>query len=120
MQRQSAIEIHRRRITNAALSRLKRKTGGNLLIVKLPGGKIETVEITQSFMRQILMRFEGLTYGEYGRREGEQVIKSAYQNAIEVNKDTEYLTEQGKLIVDELLKEVADYVKEKHVRGEIN
>lgn len=120
MERQNAIETHRRRITNAALSRLKRKTGGNLLIVKLPGGKIETVEITQSFMHQLLLRFEGLTYGEYGRTEGDQVIKAAYQNAIEVNKNTEYLTESGKLIVDELLKEVADYVKEKYISGGIN
>lgn len=120
MEQQNAIEIYRRRIINAALSRLKRKTGGNLLIVKLPGGKIETVEITQSYMHQLLLRFEGLTCGEYGRIEGKLVIKVAYQNSIEVNKDTEYLTEQGKLIVDELLNEVSDYVKEKYVSGGIN
>ncbi|HFO8850629.1 TPA: hypothetical protein ACHKFL_004761, partial [Escherichia coli] len=31
-----------------------------------------------------------------------------------------YLTESGKLIVDGLLKEVVDYVKEKYISGGIN
>lgn len=34
------IETYRRRIANAALARLHRKTGGNLLIIKLPDNKI--------------------------------------------------------------------------------
>lgn len=109
------IERNRKRILNAALNRLHRKTGGNLLIVNLPDGKIETVEITESFMNQLLLRFELLVYGEYGRKDGEGVIKSSYENAIEINRDTEYLTDSGKLIIDGLLQEVVDYAKKNHL-----
>lgn len=111
------IERNRKRILNAALSRLQRKTGGNLLIVNLPADKIETVEITESFMNQLLLRFEFLVYGEYGRKEGEDFIQSTYENSIEINRDTEYLTDSGKLIIDGLLQEVVDYAKKNHLNG---
>ena len=114
------IDTYRRRIANAALARLKRKTGGNLLIIKLPENKIETVEVNQHFMNQLLLRFEGLTRGGLNRYEGDATIKTAYQNAIGINKHTEYLTDSGKLIIDELLNEVVDYVKKKHASGGIN
>ncbi|EHF8232271.1 MULTISPECIES: hypothetical protein [Enterobacter cloacae complex] len=114
------INTYRRRIANAALARLKRKTGGNLLIIKLPDNKIETVEVKEHFMNQLLLRFEGLTRGGLNRYEGDATIKTAYQNAIGINKHTEYLTDSGKLIIDELLNEVVDYVKQKHVSRGIN
>ncbi len=114
------IDTYRRRVANAALARLKRKTGGNLLIIKLPENKIETVEVNEHFMNQLLLRFEGLTRGGLSRYEGDATIKTAYQNAVEINKHTEYLTDSGKLIIDELLNEVVDYVKQKHVSGGIN
>ncbi|HCU0006035.1 MULTISPECIES: hypothetical protein [Citrobacter freundii complex] len=114
------IDTYRRRISNAALARLQRKTGGNLLIIKLPDNKIETVEVNEHFINQLLLRFEGLTRGGLNRYEGDSTIKNAYQNAIEMNKHTEYLTDSGKLIIDELLNEVVDYVKKKHVSGGIN
>ena len=109
------IETYRRRIANAVLARLHRKTGGNLLIIKLPDNKIETVEVNERFMNQLLLRFEGITRGGLNRYDGDVTIKTAYQNAIEINKHTEYLTDSGKLIIDELLNEVVDYVKKKHV-----
>lgn len=114
------IDTYRRRVANAALARLKRKAGGNLLIIKLPENKIETVEVNEHFMNQLLLRFEGLTRGGLSRYEGDATIKNAYQNAVEINKHTEYLTDSGKLIIDELLNEVVDYVKQKHVSGGIN
>ncbi|TDN54654.1 hypothetical protein EC843_101705 [Buttiauxella sp. JUb87] len=113
------IERNRKRILNAALIRLQRKTGGNLLMVNLPDGKIETVEITESFMNKLLLRFEFLVYGEYGKKEGEDFIKSTYENSIEINRDTEYLTEAGKMIIDNLLNEIVDFVKDKQARGEL-
>lgn len=113
----SIIEKYRNRIKNAALARLKKKTGGNMLIIKLPKGKIETVEITEQFIDSLLRRFEGLTRGELGTAEGNKFIFSSYQNAIGISKDTEYLTDSGKLIIDGLLDEVIEYVKEKHVSG---
>ena len=105
------IDTYRRRIATAALARLQRKTGGNLLIIKLPDNKIETVEVNKNFMLQLLLRFEGLTRAGLSRYEGDTTIKTAYQNAIGINKHTEYLTDSGKLIIDELLNEVVDYVK---------
>lgn len=76
------IDTYRRRIANAALARLQRKTGGNLLIIKLPDNKIETVEVNEHFMNQLLLRFEGLTRCGLNRYEGDTTIKTAYQNAI--------------------------------------
>ena len=110
----------RRRMVTAALRRMQRKTGSNLLVVDLPDGEITTIEITEQFMNQLLLRFEGLTRVEYGRTKGEATIRTANQNAIGINQHTEYLTESGKLIVDGLLKEVVDYVKEKYISGGIN
>ena len=40
------INTYRRRIAVAALHRIKRKTGGDLLIVDLLDGNITTIEIT--------------------------------------------------------------------------
>lgn len=115
---ENVVDLYRRRIAHAALNRLKNKTSGNLLIVNLPNGAIETVEITKSVMTQLLRRFELMARGEFGnRKETESFIKATYQNAIGINKNTEYLTESGKLIVDDLFKEVTDYVKEKHLSG---
>lgn len=114
------IDTYRRRIANAALARLQRKTGGNLLIIKLQNQKIETVEVNDQFMNRLLLRFEGLTRAGLSRYEGDDTIKTAYQNAIGINKHTEYLTDSGKLIIDELLGEVVDYVKKKHASGGIN
>lgn len=104
----------RNRIASAALHRLHRKTGGNLLVINLPGGEIDTLEITVGFIYQLLLRFEGMAFVEYGRAEGEAVINATYENAIDINHNGEYLTESGKLIVDDLLNEVVNYVKEKH------
>lgn len=114
--------LHRNRvrIVNAAMTRLRRKTGSVFLIINLPNKEIETVEITDSYMTQLLMRFEGLTRGEYGGIEGNKLIKSAYENSIAINRDTEYLTESGKLLIDGLLNEVVEYVKNKHVIGGVN
>lgn len=118
---ENVINLYRRRIVNAALTRLKNKTSGNLLIVNLPDGSIETVEITESVMTQLLKRFELLARGEFGnRKDTESFIQATYQNAVGINKNTEYLTESGKLIVDDLFKEVTDYVKEKHLSGGVH
>ncbi|EGI39655.1 Fels-1 prophage-like protein [Escherichia coli TA280] len=116
----NSINTYRRRIAVAALHRIKRKTGGNLLIVDLPDENITTIEITEQFINQLLLRFEGITRGELGRTEGETAILTAYRNAIGINQHTEYLTETGKLIIDDLLQEVIDYAKEKYINGGIN
>jgi len=111
------IQRNRSRIMTAAMTRLHRKTGGNLLVIKLPDKEINTVEITEGFMKKLLLRFEWLVSCEYGKKEGNSVINTAYENAIAINRDTEYLTESGKLLIDGLLNEVVEYVKNKYVSG---
>ncbi|EMY5779199.1 TPA: hypothetical protein KC759_005593, partial [Escherichia coli O146] len=44
------ISAYRRRITVAALRRMKRKTGSNLLTVKRHDGELTTIEITEQFI----------------------------------------------------------------------
>ncbi len=56
---------YRHRIVTTALQRMQRKTGGNFLIVNLPDGGLTTIEITEHFMTQLLLRFEGLTRVEF-------------------------------------------------------
>ncbi|END7565827.1 hypothetical protein ABMU42_005414, partial [Escherichia coli] len=63
------ISAYRRRITVAALRRMKRKTGSNLLTVKRHDGELTTIEITEQFISQLLLRFEGVTRGEFGRKD---------------------------------------------------
>ncbi|EFH3153238.1 hypothetical protein K3N20_004745, partial [Escherichia coli] len=97
-----SINTYRRRIAVAELHRIKRKTGGELLIVDLLNGNITTIEITEQFINQLLLRFEDITRGELGRVEGETEFRTAYQNAIGINQHTEYQAETGKLIIDNL------------------
>lgn len=66
------ISAYRRRITVAALRRMKRKTGSNLLTVKRHDGELTTIEITEQFISQLLLRFEGVTRGEFGRKDVKQ------------------------------------------------
>lgn len=68
-------------------------------------------------MNNLLLRFERLASSQYGKKEANSVINTAYENAIAINRDTEYLTESGKLFIDGLLNEVVEYVKNKHVSG---
>ncbi|EEY8552258.1 TPA: hypothetical protein ACF9O0_005693 [Escherichia coli] len=114
------ISAYRRRITVAALRRMKRKTGSNLLTVKRHDGELTTIEITEQFINQLLLRFEGVTRGEFGRKDGETAIRTAYQDAVGINQHGEYLTESGKLIIDELLNECIDYIKEGHITRCVN
>ncbi|EFK1647148.1 hypothetical protein AZG84_000406 [Escherichia coli] len=114
------IETYRRRIVTATLQRMQRKTGGNLLIVSLPDGELTSIEVTEPFMTKLLLRFEGVTRGEFGRDDGNKAIASAYRDAIGINRHAEHLTESGKLIVDELLNECIDYIKEGHTAGCVN
>ena len=99
---------------------MKRKTGSNLLTVKRHDGELTTIEITEQFISQLLLRFEGVTRGEFGRKDGETAIRTAYQDAVGINQHGEYLTESGKLIIDELLNECIDYIKEGHITRCVN
>ncbi|EJT9488855.1 hypothetical protein N4C11_003996 [Salmonella enterica] len=125
MKRRSAvknntIEIYRRRIAIAALGRMKRKTGSNCVIVNMSNGDIQKIDFDEKSMLTLLMRFERQACSEYGISESTSFIRSTYRNSLNINGHTEYLTETGKLIVDELLGEVITWAKEKYFSGGIN
>lgn len=110
----NTIEIYRRRIAIAALERMKHKTGSNCVIVNMPDGDIQKIDFDENSIMKLLMRFERQACSEYGISESTSFIRSTYMNSLDINGHTEYLTETGKLIVDELLGEVITWAKEKY------
>ena len=102
---------YRRRILKATLDRHQRKNGSNLIVISLPKGGITTLELTEVLMDGLLCRFEKLAVSEYGSVNGEKSIRELYQNSLDVNGRGEYLTEGGKLLVDDLIAEVVTHVK---------
>lgn len=108
---ESSILTYRRRIVKAALFRHLRKTGGNAIVIKLPKGSITTIELTEVVMNGLLSRFELIARGEAGTTKGNETIKDIYYRSLGVNGHGEYLTETGKLLVDELIAEMVAYAK---------
>lgn len=105
------ISTYRRRIMKAALDRHQRKTGSTCIVISLPKGGITTLELTEILIDGLLCRFEKLALSEYGSVDGQKSIRELYQNSIDVNGRGEYLTEGGKLLVDDLITEVVTHVK---------
>lgn len=97
------ISTYRRRILKAALIRHQRKTGSACIVISLPKGGITTLEITEIVMDGLLSRFEKLARGEYDSVNGDKAIIAIYKDAVDVNGYGEYLTESGKLLVDDLV-----------------
>ncbi|EPT7055753.1 hypothetical protein ACVR2G_003685 [Cronobacter sakazakii] len=108
---ENIIATYRQRIVKAALLRHMRKTGGNAIIIKLPNGGITTIELTENIMDGLLSRFELLARGEAGTSKGNGTIKDIYYRSLDVNGNGEYLTETGKLLVDELIAEMVAFAK---------
>ncbi|HBQ5642602.1 TPA: hypothetical protein L7572_005597 [Klebsiella variicola] len=113
------IEIYRRRIAIATLHRMKRKTGGYCLSVNMPDNDIQVIEINEESMLKLLQRFEKQVRSEFGG-ESDTFIRRTYMNSLDINGHTEYLTETGKAIVDDIFSELIAHAKEKHVSGGIN
>lgn len=108
------ILIYRRRIAIAALHLLKRKTGGYCLSVSMPDGNIQVIEINEESMQKLLQRFERQVRAEFGS-ETDSFLRKTYMNSLDINGHTEYLTETGKAIVDDIFSELIAHAKEKYV-----
>ncbi|HGU6444644.1 TPA: hypothetical protein ACNABU_005403 [Citrobacter amalonaticus] len=115
----NTIEIYRRRIAIAALNRMKRKTGSYRLTVSLPDDNIQFIDIDEEAMLQLLLRFEKQARTEFAA-EAETFLRQTYMKSVDINGHTEYLTETGKMIVDEIFAELIKHAKEKYVCGGIN
>lgn len=103
---------YRRRIVLAALRRHKAKTASDCLIIKTKNDKMKTLQLTEDLLDGLLARFELKALGEYGATEGIKMMKGVYYRSIDVNGSGEYLTEQGKMIVDELINELTELARE--------
>ena len=115
----NTIETYRRRIAIAALNRMKRKTGGYRLTVSMPDDNIQFIDIDEETMLQLLQRFEKQARNEFAA-EAETFIRQTYMKSVDINGRTEYLTETGNMIVDEIFAELIKHAKEKYVSGGIN
>lgn len=113
------IEIYRRRISTATLNRMKRKTGGHCLSVNMPDNNIQVIEINEESMLKLLQRFEKQVRAEFGS-EADSFLRKTYMNSLDINGHTEYLTETGKAIVDDIFSELIAHAKEKYLSGGIN
>ncbi|WGI49109.1 hypothetical protein [Salmonella enterica] len=110
------IAIYRRRIAIAALNRMKHSTGGCRLTISMPDGSIEFVDIDEASMLKLLQHFEKQARDEYGA-ETNEFLRQTYRNSLDINSRTEYLTETGKMIIDEIFTELIKHAKEKCVCG---
>ncbi|ELI8921124.1 hypothetical protein LH671_16785 [Enterobacter kobei] len=105
------INTYRRRILKAALLRHQRKTGSTCIIINMPKVGINTVELTEILLDGLLKRFEKLALSEYGNIDGVKAIRGIYSNAVDVNGSGEFLTESGKVLVDDLISELVEFAK---------
>lgn len=112
------IETYRRRILKSALSRHQRKAGSTCIIINMPKGGINTIELTEILIDGLLRRFEKMILSEYGNIEGVKAIRGIYSNAVDVNGSGEFLTESGKALIDELISELVEFSKKKSVTAE--
>ncbi|ECQ7479807.1 hypothetical protein A6B75_19380 [Salmonella enterica] len=105
------IETYHRRILKSALLRHQRKTGSTCIIINMPKGGINTVELTEIIIDGLLRRFEKMIFSEYGNIEGVKAIRGIYSCAVDVNGSGEFLTENGKVLIDELISELVEFAK---------
>lgn len=112
------INTYRHRILKSALLRHQRKTGRTCIIINMPKGGINTIELTEILIDGLLRRFEKMILSEYGNIEGVKAIRGIYSNAVDVNGSGEFLTESGKALIDELISELVEFAKKKSVIAE--
>lgn len=105
------IETYRRRIIKSALLRHQRKTGSTCIIINMPKGGINTVELTEILLDGLLRRFDKLALSEYGNIDGVKAIRGIYSSAVDVNGSGEFLTESGKALIDDLIAELVEFAK---------
>lgn len=115
----NTIEIYRRRIAVAALNRMTRKTGGCRLTVSMPDDNIHFIDIDEEAMLQLLQHFEKQARTEFAA-EAETFLRQTYMNSVDINGHTEFLSETGKMIVDEIFAELIAHAKEKYACGGVN
>lgn len=73
------IETRRRRIVNAKLNSMQRKTSSHFSIVKLPNDEVTSIELNEDILTKALIKiFEAMVYESNKRTEAEQHISDHY------------------------------------------
>lgn len=106
------IETRRRRLVQAKLDSVMRKTGGNIQIVKLDNGELFPVELSEELLTKALIKlFENVVYDTHPRvkSEAESLIANHYFECIGTNK----LTPDAVHFMDALIETLAEEAMKK-------
>lgn len=99
------IETRRRRVVQAKLDSVMRRTGGNIQMAKLDNGALFPVELSEELLTKALIKlFEGMIYDTHKRSEADSIIAGHYDDCTGVNKLTPY----GVPFMDALIETLAE------------
>lgn len=102
----SLIETRRRRLVQAKLDSMMRRTGSRFQLVKLDDGTTLPVELDEDILTKALIKiFEAMVYDTHKREQAENLISEHYSNCMGVNK----LTPNGVDFINALIATLAEY-----------
>lgn len=104
------IEVRRRRLVQAKLDSVMRRTGGNIQMAKLDNGALFPVELSEEILTKALIKlFETMIYDTHKRSEAEAIISGHYDDCTGVSKLTPY----GVPFMDALIETLAEEAMKK-------
>ena len=99
------IETRRRRLVQAKLDSVMRRTGGNIQMAKLDNGELFPVELSEEILTKALIKlFEGMIYDTHKRSEAESIISGHYSDCLGKSK----LTPDAVYFMDALIETLAE------------
>ena len=110
MDKKSLIETRRRRLVQAKLDSVMRRTGGNIQMAKLDNGALFPVELSEEVLTKALIKlFEGMIYDTHRRAEAETIISGHCADCIGRSK----LTPDAVYFMDALIETLAEEAMKK-------
>lgn len=112
MDQKSLIETRRRRLVQAKLDSVMRRTGGNIQMAKLDNGALFPVELSEDVLTKALIKlFEEMIYDTHRRAEAESIISGHYADCIGRSK----LTPDAVYFMDALIETLAEEAMKKRM-----
>ncbi|WP_440517418.1 hypothetical protein [Serratia sarumanii] len=105
MSNQDIIAKYRKRIIDARIASMEKKTGSHRILVNLPNGGMTTVELTEHKLNNWLISFETAVYDEKKRAAAEPDIIEHYQAC--VSNQCDRLSAFGNDFLNGLIKEMS-------------
>lgn len=101
------IEMRRRRVAQTFLNSLRNKTGAEVMLVKLPAGRMKTVELNADSLVQALIKlFESMVYETNKRSIAESHISEHYSACMSTNLNR--LSPMGAAFMNDLVSNLAE------------